>query len=336
MAMQHGHATIDDPRSLIETPRSDVLAEVLRVVRISAGVYFHATFPGAWAVTVVDGGKIARHLALPSKTLMVYHLVECGRCSIDVAGESIELGERDVIVLPYGDEHVIRTSRAVAPVSAESVMRSAVLEHGIVRLHRSGAGALTGIICGFFHCEGGLFNPLVRGLPPFVHCAAGAGGGVLRPTAEMIIGEARDASAGSAAMLARLSEVLVLEALRCHAAAAKDAGGWMRALADPLVGSALALLHAEPARAWTVEELARAVGASRSSLAERFTAQLGASPIAYLTSWRLQVAADRLAHGRDTIASIAEAVGYGSEAAFCRAFKRGTGASPAAWRSHPE
>ncbi len=332
MAARDATTTPERPRSLIGTPDVDVLADVMRVVRITAGVYFEAAFPGPWAVRVADGAWIAARLRLPPNGLMVFHLLEQGNAWVDVGEDSVELHEHDLVVLPYSDQHVIRTAHGLTPMPTEAVMRYAVREHGVIRIRPTGKGRITSVICGFFHCDASLFNPLVRGLPPFVHLSASDEAGVLHATAEIIAHETHASSSGSATILSRLCEVLIVEGLRRYVQSCPNRCAWLTAVADPLVGQALMLLHGDPAQEWSVDALARAVGASRSSLAERFRALLGESPIAYLTSWRLQLAADRLTHGDATIATIADAVGYGSEAAFARAFKRQTGQSPASWR----
>jgi AraC family transcriptional regulator, alkane utilization regulator len=321
------------PERLTRTPSVDVLADVLRAVRVSGGVFFHGEFPGAWAVTVNGGPLISAMLALPAKNLMMFHVIDCGQCTIDVDGASVELRELDVVVLPYGDEHTLRSASSIAPIRAEALFGEAVRENGLVRIRGRGDGPATGVVCGFCHCDAHLFNPLLRGLPKLVHVrAGGSANAVLAATVRSIVHETRTSTIGSACILARLSEVLVVEALRRFAAGSDHGSAWFVAIADPLVGPALRLLHADPTQQWTVVSLARAIGTSRSLLAERFATLLGEPPISYLTSWRLQLAAERLSASDASVAAIAESVGYGSEAAFHRAFKRRTGEPPAAWR----
>jgi len=151
---------------------------------------------------------------------------------------------------------------------------------------------------------------------------------------EFAIVESKGARPGSRSVLLRIAELVFVEVLRSYVTTvSNDGANWLGGLRDPVVGRALARLHAEPARAWTLPELAREAGASRSVLAERFTSLVGHPPIEYLTHWRMQLAAGRLAAGAAPVSAVASEVGYESEAAFCRAFKKITGVTPASWRS---
>jgi AraC-like DNA-binding protein len=190
----------------------------------------------------------------------------------------------------------------------------------------------THLVCGYLGCDARPFNPLLAALPRVLHVAS-RDDDALRSLIALALGEARERRIGGETVLERLSELLFVDVIRRYIAAQPaEQTGWLAGLRDPIVGAALAALHAEPARAWDLELLAHATGSSRSVLAERFTELVGRPPMQYLTRWRMQLAAARLRSATDTIAAVAEHVGYTSEAAFSRAFKRETGVAPAAWR----
>jgi AraC-like DNA-binding protein len=189
------------------------------------------------------------------------------------------------------------------------------------------------VICGFFGCDDRPFNPLLDALPRVLHVpGAEAGDSWLATLFVTAARESRHCEPGSENVLARVSELLFVEVVRRHLRKLPDAQtGWLAGLRDPIVGRALAAIHGAPADDWSVDSLARRAGASRSVLAERFTAVVGQPPMQYLTRWRMQLASRRLRDG-GTIADAASAIGYDSESAFSRTFKKVVGQSPAAWR----
>jgi len=189
------------------------------------------------------------------------------------------------------------------------------------------------LVCGFLGCDARPFNPLIGSLPRMLHVRARAGGGWLAQLVRMALAESQSRRAGGECVLARLSELLFVESIRQYVGTLPvERTGWLAGLRDPQIGSVLALLHARPGFRWTLQDLATQAGMSRSVLAERFVHLIGQPPMQYLTSWRMQVAAGALASG-DKVARVAFDVGYESEAAFSRAFKRLVGVSPAAWRA---
>ena len=193
-----------------------------------------------------------------------------------------------------------------------------------------GAGPCATLVCGFLACEAGPCNPLLATLPRRMLLCWEAGGW-LAEFPRQVVAESR--RAGSATILTRMAELMFVECLRRHAEhLASQQRGWLAALADPVVGAALVELHARPAHPWTLADLARAVASSRTVLAERFARYVGLPPMQYLTQWRLQLAAEQLVRGTAKVAAIAAQVGYESEAAFSRAFKRATAHSPGEWR----
>jgi AraC-like DNA-binding protein len=248
-------------------------------------------------------------------------------------------------MFPQGDAHVLSSAPGLHPPRAdaawvfETARQSGPMpisyHHGVEQ-----PGALlpvdeadTVLVCGFIGCDLKPFNPLIAALPRLLHIPAATTGGWLAPVIAQAAAESRAPGPGSAAMLARISEIVFVDAVRHHVASSQElAQGWLGGLNDRFVGRALGLLHERPAEPWTVDELGRQVGLSRSALHERFVHFLGQAPMQYLTNWRMQLAAGLLRRSNATVASIALEVGYDSEAAFARAFKRLVGQPPAAWR----
>jgi AraC-like DNA-binding protein len=205
----------------------------------------------------------------------------------------------------------------------------------VMSVFYGGGGAKTRIVCGFLACDEVLSNPLLVSLPRIfkVDVRNGSGSAWLESSLRFAAEEAAVSRAGSATVLAKLSELLFVEAVRrCIDTLPENEKNWLAGLRDRFVGRALSLLHSQPAHAWTVDELARKVGLSRSALAQRFSDFLGQPPMQYLARWRLQIAAQQLRDGEKSLADVAEHVGYDSEAAFNRAFKREFGMPPASWR----
>jgi AraC-like DNA-binding protein len=191
------------------------------------------------------------------------------------------------------------------------------------------------LVCGFLGCDARPFNPLLASLPRVLRASArdGSPGGWLSGFMEVAEAEARSRRPGGEGVLARLSELMFVEMVRRHLEALPpDCTGWLAGLRDPHVGKALAVLHERPGHPWTLDGLGHEAGLSRSALAERFAALVGEPPIQYLARWRMQVAASLLATTHDGIAAIGARVGYASEAAFNRAFKKLVGVPPATWR----
>lgn len=195
-----------------------------------------------------------------------------------------------------------------------------------------GAPPPTRVICGFLGCDAGPFNPLIASLPPMLIIRRSGEEDMLNRLIELTLAEAHRTRAGAASVRLGLAELMFVEAIRRHIGASEGEGGWVAGLADPLVSRALAALHGDPSRNWTLEVLCAEVGASRSILAERFTRYVQLGPMQYLARWRMQLAARRLAEGSQKVGAIAFEMGYRSEAAFSRAFKKITGQSPAQWR----
>ena len=196
-----------------------------------------------------------------------------------------------------------------------------------------GQSGLTTVVCGFISYDARPFNPLIAALPRMLHLRASDAGGWIAQFLQQAVSESNANRPGSEAMLARMSEMLFVDAVRRYVEILPPEGtGWLAGLRDRFVGRALALLHEKPAEAWTIDELGRQVGLSRSALHERFVQFVGQPPMQYLAHWRMQLASGLLRSSNSTVATIALEVGYDSEAAFARAFKRLVGMPPAAWR----
>jgi AraC-like DNA-binding protein len=273
--------------------------------------------------------------------IVSYHVISQGVCWCESPGHTpLRLEAGDVLVVPHGHAYQLASTCGLRTgwsldetldwfrAMAAGQLPFVVTEGG------SGPERLQ-LVCGFLGCDALPFTPVLMMLPALVRVRMhGDAGSRVHALLEFAIAESKGARPGSRSVLLRIAELVFVEVLRSHMTTASDSGAnWLGGLRDPVVGRALARLHAEPARAWTLPELAREAGASRSVLAERFASLVGHPPIEYLTHWRMQLAAVRLAAGAVPVSAVASEVGYESEAAFCRAFKKVTGVTPASWRS---
>jgi len=314
---------------------SDVLSDVLRAVRLTGAVYFDFDLGAPWVAEAPPSRDIA-HIVMPgSQRVIEYHVIARGSCWAHALGEEPRrLREGDLIVFPQGDAHVVASAPGLR-ARPDLTMFARPTTPLPLMYELGGAGERSRIVCGFLGLDDRPFNPLLAALPPVIHLAAAEGQGMsvgLRALLQMAIAESGGARAGGENILARLSELMFVETVRRYLETLPEAErGWLAGLRDPVVGQALAAIHGAPAEPWTVESLARAVGHSRSVFAERFMAIMGQPPMQYLAMWRMQLASRRLADGAH-VAEVAAAVGYDSEAAFSRAFKKLVGQSPAAWR----
>ena len=309
----------------------DPLSDVLRAVRLDGAFFYLVEAAAPWSVSSVAARELIPRVMPASEHLIPYHILTSGICWAGVAGENQVLMEPgDVVVFPHGDAHLMSSAEGCR-VDAD--------EHGSAPDRFPDTVTLgpetrrdTTFVCGFLGCDLRPYNPLLASLPPRMH-VRGIAGGWLAEFPRQVVAESRTGRAGSETMLTRMAELMFVEVVRRHLEQLPpQRTGWLAGLKDPVVGPALTHLHESPARAWTLPELAQAVASSRTVLAERFTHLVGVPPMQYLTLWRLQLAAERLSRGPAKVAAIGADVGYESEAAFSRAFKRATGQSPAAWR----
>ena len=315
----------------------DALSEVLQTIRLTGAAFFESELKAPWSIVAPSSRAIADALMPEADHVVPYHLVTAGRCVVKLLdGPAMELAAGDVVVFPNGDHHMLGGTAQFGPVSMTPENLTKLLQRGkITPIRGGGDGAATEMVCGFFACDRRLSAPMLAALPRMFRVSLGDDPRAtwLRSSVHFSVVETAQPRAGAETVLAKLSELLFVETIRRYIKDLPDGQtGWLAGLSTPHVARALALLHRRPEHPWTVEELARKVGLSRTVLAERFMHYLGQPPIQYLTKWRLSLAADRLREGRTSIGRVAEQVGYDSEASFTRAFKRAFGLPPATWR----
>jgi AraC-like DNA-binding protein len=315
---------------------ADVLSDVLRSVRLTGAVYFDFELSSPWVAEAPPSREIAAIVMPGAQRVIEYHLVARGACWANAVGESpIRLKEGDLIVFPQGDPHVLSSAPGMRASPDMSVFVRPTTPLPLVYERGGGGDDRARIVCCFLGCDERPFNPLLTALPRTIYLSGAgteAASGWLATLLNIAVRESGSARAGRDNILARMSELMFVEAIRRYIETLPPAQtGWLAGLRDPVVGQALAALHGEPATAWTVESLARAVGVSRSVLADRFAEMVGQPPMQYLALWRMQLASRLLLEG-EPVAKVAAAVGYESEAAFSRAFKKLVGEAPAAWR----
>jgi AraC-like DNA-binding protein len=308
-------------------------------VRLTGAVYFTIDGTAPWVAETPPGAAIAPYIVSGVEHVIDYHLVVAGSCWGGVVGDAaVRLEAGDVIVFPQGDQHVMSSAPGMRGHADPRQHRAASRSPVPIELSLKGGGdERARVICGFLGCDARPFNPLLDALPRvLVLRGRDVDTATVRTLLDRAVAESLAAKPGGAVVLARLSELLFVEVVRAHVASLPpEQTGWFSALRDEIVGRALGRLHEQPAEAWTLEQLARQVGASRSVLAERFAHLVGVPPMQYLAQWRIQMAASLLRGTNVPLVDIADRVGYGSEAALSRAFKRTLGVSPAAYRRTP-
>jgi AraC-like DNA-binding protein len=313
---------------------ADALSDMLRVVRLFGGVFLHADFTEPWCLlSQVKPGDCGALLP-NAEHVILYHYVVAGRMALKIAdAPAVEVVAREAVILPHNDAHRMGSDLGLTAVDSHEIIQPAA--GGLAMIRHGGGGAQTRIICGYLGCRNLAGNPLLSALPPVLRLDTRDGRAAewIRVSFEFAADEIAAGRAGSDLVLATLSELLFVEAVRRHVdTLPADQVGWLAGLGDPFIARTLALIHGRLNEPWTVDDMAREVGLSRSVLADRFTRRIGEPPMHYLARWRLQVAAERLSSGFDPAQQIAYDVGYESEAAFNRAFKRLFGAPPATWR----
>lgn len=324
----------------------DPLSDVLRSVRLRGAVYYYVSCREQWAAETPGSRTLAQALMPGAEHVLAYHLIARGEAWAATDGQPpARLARGDIVMFPRGDPHVISSAPGLRALPDDSDWQFATRDapkpiavayhHGVLRPGEPFPveEASTVLVCGFVACDLKPFNPLIEALPRLLHLGAGGLGAWVAPMLDQAVAESRRSGAGSAAVLERVSEMVFVDAARRYLdQLPEDASGWLAGLRDRQVGRALSLLHARAADPWTLDGLGREVGLSRSALHERFVRFVGLPPMQYLANWRMQVGAGLLRSGHATVATIAQEVGYESEAAFARAFKRATGLPPAAWR----
>ena len=312
----------------------DALSDVLRAVRLTGAIFFdvHASEP--WVAETPGGASIVGRMFPGAEHLVSYHVMTHGSCWATVhGGEPIHLSAGDIVVFPQGDGHAMSSTPGMRKAPDVAMYRPPTdgqLPFTISVGDSTEESAR--FVCGFLGCDARPFNPLLAALPSVIRVSDGAGGAI-DAFVQFAVAESKEPRLGGECVLGRLSELMFVDVIRRYLETLPaDQTGWLAGLREPFVGRALTALHRSPAHQWTLESLAREVGLSRSALAERFTQFVGHPPMQYLANWRMQLAANYLQGGTDNVTQIAERVGYESEAAFSRAFKKTVGVPPSQWR----
>jgi len=315
----------------------DALSETLRVVRLVGAIFINGRFTAPWCYQSPRADTAAPFLEPGAEQVVIFHMITEGECFVELGNlPPLRLVAGDAVIFPQGDAHRM-TSQPGLPPATGGARLDAVLARRPRQLAYGGGGATTRLVCGYLACDARLARMLLAGLPPVVRVnVRGSNAGAwLEASVRYALAEARSPRPGGAGVLAKLSEVLFIEVLRLYMNEPREGRtGWLAGVGDRIVGGALNALHKDPAHPWTLEELARAAGTSRSVLAERFQQLVGSSPMQYLTQWRMLLASNLLSRSNAPLASIAQDVGYQTDTAFSRAFRREYGSPPAAWRRH--
>ncbi|EDQ32731.1 AraC-type DNA-binding domain-containing protein [Hoeflea phototrophica DFL-43] len=303
---------------------TDPLAETLHMLRLTGALYCRGELTAPWAVAIpkLDG-------------VMTFMVVTSGACWLELEGhEPRFLRQGSLALIPHSTPHVLSSAKGLAgaplfdlPVEKVSE-RYEVLRHG-------GGGELTRSMYGVVRFDDVAAEHLLKLLPEIIMIDSwdDQTGGWLQSTLRFIANEAITLKPGGETVITRLSDVVVIQAIRSWLETSPSADtGWLKALRDPQVGKTLALMHREPGHDWSVETLASRAGMSRSAFAARFSELVGETPLKYLTKWRMRVARNRLIDTSDALAVISNDLGYQSEASFCRAFKRVFGQPPGSIR----
>jgi len=309
----------------------DPLSDLLRVVRLDGAYFYPVEAGGSWSVDTVAARELAPRIMPTAEHLISYHVVARGHCYGGLAGEEqVELSPADVLVFPQGDAHLMSSARGVQ--SGGHVHLSTPRRYAETVLLGADGSRDVSLMCGFLGCDRRPFNPLLAALPRRMHMR-GMSTAWLDGFTRRLAEESNLGRPGADSVLTRLAELMFIEVLRRYLEDLPPGQtGWLAGLRDEVVGRVLRLIHGRPAHPWTLAELARESASSRSSVARQFAELVGQAPMQYLARWRMQVAANLLAQSGAKVAVIATEVGYDSEAAFSRAFKKATGLAPGTWR----
>jgi AraC-like DNA-binding protein len=315
----------------------DAFSEILSGVKLNGAVFFSAEFSSPWGFSTPPPTAIADELAPGTEHLVLYHfLIDGGAIVQMVDGPSLELSAGDVVIFPHGHQHHMTSSKDLSAPFPNYGISAKIKARDLTPLRAGGGGCASRFVCGYMTCDPYLCRPVLNGLPPVfkVNIRTDRSGHWLESSILHLVDEAASGRVGSDAMLAKLSEALFVDTLRRYVVGLPEQQtGWLAGTRDPIVGKSLSLMHSRVAHPWTIADLADEVNISRSALVERFTRYLSEPPMTYLTRWRLQLAARSLERTSRGIAEIAADIGYESEAAFNRAFKREFGQPPGRYRS---
>jgi AraC-like DNA-binding protein len=309
----------------------DPLSDLLRVVRLDGAFFYGVEAAGSWSIDTVPAQELSPRIMPGAEHLIPYHVLTQGRCYAGLIGEEqVELAPGDVIVFPHGDAHIMSSGRGLRAGDHVHTSTPARYAHTVVL--GDPAPRDVSIVCGFLGCDRQPFNPLLAALPRRMHMR-GMSSAWLDSFTSRLTEESRLGRPGADSVLTRLGELMFIEVLRRYLEDLPPGQtGWLAGLRDEVVGRVLRLFHGRPGHSWTLDELARESASSRSNVAKQFALLVGQPPMQYLTQWRMQVAANLLSQSGTKVAAIGAEVGYDSEAAFSRAFKKATGLAPGAWR----
>ncbi len=312
----------------------DALSETLRVVQLVGAIFINAKFTAPWCYQSPSADTAAPLLEPGAERVVIFHMITEGECFVEMGRESpVRLIAGDAVIFPEGNAHRMTSEPGIPPASGARLHD--VLSRRPRQLAYGGGGPTTRLVCGYLACDARLARLLLAGLPSLVRVnVRGSNAGIwLEASVRYALIEARSPRPGGAGVLAKLAEVLFIEVLRLYMnEQGEGRTGWLAGVNDRIVGAALNCLHKTPAHSWTLEELARAANTSRSVLAERFQVLVGNSPMQYLTQWRMLLAANLLRRSNAPLARVAEKVGYQTDTAFSRAFRREYGLPPVTWR----
>jgi AraC-like DNA-binding protein len=312
----------------------DALSELLRVVKLSGALFYKSRCTAPWCLNAPPSSAFTPYVAPHATHIIEFHHISSGRAFVRVGQETTPLEAGDIVMIPHGDAHQMGNGSGATPIDGDAALPA--LMSGEVHLSEfGGGGEETGLVCGYLACDADLIKPVLTGLPRVlrVNLRVDKSGEWFENTLGHAVEQAAAARPGSAVFLAHLAEALFADVLRRYLMSLPEGRtGWLAGSGDPAVGRALAELHRRPAHDWSLDELAREVGVSRSVLTERFTRYLGVAPMSYLTDWRLELGAEGLRTTSRSVQAIAIDVGYESEAAFNRAFKRRFSEPPARYR----
>jgi AraC-like DNA-binding protein len=316
----------------------DALSDVLKSLRLEGAVYINAEFTAPWCVHAKFGLARVRARLAGAEHVVFFHFLTEGGCKVRLVDsvEALDAAAGDLILFPKEDKHLLGSDLQLAPVETASLVGAETAPGAdLIQMRHGGGGAVTRFVCGYLACSRSICRPLLDALPRVLRIPVGDGpaAALLRELLRVGVRESSASRPGAGSILAKLSELMFVEAMRRYVENLPPEGkGWLAGVRDAQIGRALALLHGDPRKAWTVDDLAREVALSRSALAERFAALVGEPPMQYLMRWRLALAAQTLRESNRAISRVAEESGYESESAFNRAFKREFEMPPAAWR----
>jgi AraC-like DNA-binding protein len=314
----------------------DPYSEILSALKLKGAIFFRAEFTAPWFVDAPPSAQLAAALRVEGAYVVNFHLLTEGEAMVEMpSGQTLRISAGEIVIFPHGDPHHLLSMDGACRVE-DAAVAAKVLARDLSPLRSGGGGAMTRFVCGYMACDAFFCRSVVEGLPSVisVNIRADATGQWVESSMRHLLDEAGSGRVGSEAVLAKISEALFVEALRKYAAQLPPGQvGWLAAAKEPHIGRALVLLHNRMAYDWSVEGLAREVGLSRSAFVARFSALLSTPPMKYLARLRLQMAARALATTASSVQAIAAEVGYESEAAFNRAFKRELGIPPARYRS---